>query len=295
MTMSEREEALKAFVQFALQHLLELSGFFGRVLHAHAGKEVFAHLDVFVDHAGNGRHRDFALGIGSAMQPPGHRFAQRRRIERSRARILHQTLLPRPISWSHGQGGTTLTGNPPYSIARIRVRAFAEGVTLQTVRFSVWSLRAIMVNSRIVTAARTAVVGACIAIASVPLVSACSPAAPSTTIATGGTYGKPPATAKARTTASGVYGDPGAAAAYWQQQSLEDNCGLMSVADVVGEVTGHSPTEKEIIKLAQNTPSGTNPGPDLRSRGDPATRTATVASKWPTRSCCSPTMASNRI
>ena len=35
------------------------------------------------------------------------------------------------------------------------------------------------------------------------------------------------------------------------QQSLEDTCGLASVADVVGEVTGNAPTEKQIITLAQ--------------------------------------------
>jgi hypothetical protein len=35
----------------------------------------------------------------------------------------------------------------------------------------------------------------------------------------------------------------------------------MSVADVVGEITGNQPTEQQMITLAQNTPSGTNPGP----------------------------------
>jgi hypothetical protein len=29
----------------------------------------------------------------------------------------------------------------------------------------------------------------------------------------------------------GVYGNPAAAAKHWQQQSLEDNCGLVSVAE----------------------------------------------------------------
>ncbi|MCW2663769.1 MAG: hypothetical protein JWP83_4921 [Mycobacterium sp.] len=74
----------------------------------------------------------------------------------------------------------------------------------------------------------------------------------------------------AATAADGVYGDPAAAAKYWQEQSLEDNCGLMAVADVVGEITGNSPTERQMIKLAQQTPSGTNPGPIYAPRGDPS-------------------------
>lgn len=39
-----------------------------------------------------------------------------------------------------------------------------------------------------------------------------------------------------------LYGDPGAAAAYWRYQHQED-CGLMAVADVVGQLTGHEPTQ----------------------------------------------------
>lgn len=74
----------------------------------------------------------------------------------------------------------------------------------------------------------------------------------------------------AASAAGGAYGDPIAAAKYWQQQSLEDNCGLVSVADVVGEVTGQSPTERQMIKLAQATPSGTNPGPIYAAGDDPS-------------------------
>ncbi len=121
-----------------------------------------------------------------------------------------------------------------------------------------------MVNSRITSAVRTALVGACIGIANVSLVSACGHAPVSTHAAT-----TSPTTATARTTAGGVYGDPDAAAKYWQQQSLEDNCGLASVADVVGEVTGHAPTEKQIIKLAQSTPSVIRDGPIYLPTGDP--------------------------
>ena len=104
-----------------------------------------------------------------------------------------------------------------------------------------------MFNSRI-GAARTAVAAACIGMAWFVAAT-----------------GSPPATA-----ASGVYGDPDAAAKYWQEQSLEDNCGLMAVADVVGEITGNAPTERQMIKLAQHTPSGTNPGPIYAPRDDPS-------------------------
>src|SRR5208283_610190 len=127
--------------------------------------------------------------------------------------------------------------------------------------------------------ARAAVVGACIAVASASLVSACRPAPPSSPAAassptiTGGTHSNPPpaqAAGPSPSTASGTYGNPAAAAKYWQQQSLEDNCGLVSVADVVGEVTGHAPTEQQMIALAESTPSQTNPGPIYAPRDDPS-------------------------
>jgi peptidase C39-like protein len=108
-----------------------------------------------------------------------------------------------------------------------------------------------MFTSRIATAAVVALIG----VASVPLVSGCH----STTAST----------SSAAASAS-VYGDPAAVAKYWRQQSLEDNCGLMSVADVVGEITGNEPTEQQMITLAQNTPSGTNPGPIYASWTDPS-------------------------
>lgn len=104
-----------------------------------------------------------------------------------------------------------------------------------------------MFNSPIATALRAALVGACIVVANASLVSTCAVA----------------------TAADGVFGDPAAAAEYWQQQSLEDNCGLASVADVVGEITGNAPTEKQIIKLAQNTPSSIRNGPIYLPTGDP--------------------------
>ncbi len=67
-----------------------------------------------------------------------------------------------------------------------------------------------------------------------------------------------------------MYGNPAAAAKYWRQQSLEDNCGLLAVADVVGEITGNQPTEEQMVTLSENTPSGTNPGPIYAPRNDPS-------------------------
>src|ERR1700722_530830 len=58
-----------------------------------------------------------------------------------------------------------------------------------------------------------------------------------------------------------LYGDPKAAAEYWRYQSYDDDCVEMSVADVVGEITGDQPSEHAIVKLAQTTPSAVHPGP----------------------------------
>ncbi len=67
-----------------------------------------------------------------------------------------------------------------------------------------------------------------------------------------------------------MYGNPAAAARYWVAQSFEDNCGLVSIADVVGEVTGNAPTERQMLDLAESTPSGANPGPIYAPRNDPS-------------------------
>jgi peptidase C39-like protein len=135
-----------------------------------------------------------------------------------------------------------------------------------------------MFNSRLAIAVRTAVVCACIAAANVSLVSACdhAPASmravtSSPVTATSGTQGNPPTTAGAA--ASGVYGDPDAAAKYWVQQSTEDTCGLASVADVVGQVTGNAVTEAQVIKVAQHTPSVIRDGPIYLPTGDPGHET----------------------
>jgi hypothetical protein len=58
-----------------------------------------------------------------------------------------------------------------------------------------------------------------------------------------------------------VYGDPAAAAPFWRYQQLDDDCVPMAVAEVVGELTGHQPSERAIIKVAQSTASTVHPGP----------------------------------
>jgi predicted double-glycine peptidase len=57
----------------------------------------------------------------------------------------------------------------------------------------------------------------------------------------------------------GMYGDPSAAAPNWRQQHSSD-CGEMAVADVVGQITGHEPTEQQITALAKSTPSTAGAG-----------------------------------
>jgi hypothetical protein len=131
---------------------------------------------------------------------------------------------------------------------------------------------------RLAPAARARVAGAFIAVAGVPLV-ACGSAPPATTAATTSvtkvvaaqsstsaalTHGPAPSSAP------GMYGNPAAAAKYWAAQSLEDNCGLISVADVVGELTGTAPTERQMLDLAESTPSGVNPAPIYAPRNDPS-------------------------
>ena len=135
-----------------------------------------------------------------------------------------------------------------------------------------------MFTFRLASAARIAVAGVFIGVAGVPLVSACGSAPPATTAATTSltkvvaTQSVPSAErpGPTATTTSGMYGNPAAAAKYWVAQSLEDNCGLVSVADVVGEVTGNAPTERQMLDLAESTPSGANPGPIYAPRNDPS-------------------------
>jgi Peptidase_C39 like family len=72
-----------------------------------------------------------------------------------------------------------------------------------------------------------------------------------------------------------MYGDPGAAAAYWRRQH-GSNCGEMAVADVVGEVTGREPTEQQIDDTAQGTPSVAHPGSIWKPGGTTENRDLTV-------------------
>jgi hypothetical protein len=59
----------------------------------------------------------------------------------------------------------------------------------------------------------------------------------------------------------GMHGDPAAAAPYWHFQIAPFDCGEMAVADVVGQITGHEPSEGEVTATAENTPSDSHPGP----------------------------------
>ena len=68
----------------------------------------------------------------------------------------------------------------------------------------------------------------------------------------------------------GMHGDPAAAAPYWRYQQQDYDCGEMAVADVIGEVTGHQPSEHEITAAAENIPSANHSGPIYR----PASRTS---------------------
>ena len=58
-----------------------------------------------------------------------------------------------------------------------------------------------------------------------------------------------------------MHGDPAAAAPFWRYQEQDYDCGEMAVADVVGEITGHEPTEDEVTAAAENVPSANHPGP----------------------------------
>lgn len=68
------------------------------------------------------------------------------------------------------------------------------------------------------------------------------------------------APAQAFPVSGAVYGDPFVAAQYWQQQTLSDSCVLLTVADVVGQLTGDLPTEKEMLAIAGRTKSEAHDG-----------------------------------
>ncbi len=139
-------------------------------------------------------------------------------------------------------------------------------------------------NSRI--PARTVVLKAFVCLAGAFLIAACStsetaspppsksspaPSSATPSGALGDLSVSPTPTASPAAAVPGVYGDPAAVAKYWHAQSLEDNCGLMSVADIVGETSGQQPTEEQILTLAENTPSVVNPGTQIYApRNDPS-------------------------
>jgi len=141
-------------------------------------------------------------------------------------------------------------------------------------------------SSQIAAATRTAALNAFVGLAGVFLVAACSssetasppsssPSSTPSSVTPSGALGNlsitPTPTASPAAAVPGVYGDPAAVAKYWRAQSLEDNCGLMSVADIVGEITGQQPTEEQMLTLAENTPSVVNAGtPIYAPRNDPS-------------------------
>jgi hypothetical protein len=104
-------------------------------------------------------------------------------------------------------------------------------------------------NTRIAAAVRTAVAAALIGIASTAGISGVALSLAGPAVA-----GPAPQVENAT-----MYGDPIAAARYWRAQHYDD-CALMAVADIVGQLTGHLPTEQEIIEVAEKTPSKTHPG-----------------------------------
>lgn len=57
-----------------------------------------------------------------------------------------------------------------------------------------------------------------------------------------------------------LYGDPAAAASFWRLQTYND-CVVMATADVIGQLTGNEPSEREIIGVAQSIPSTVHRGP----------------------------------
>jgi len=57
-----------------------------------------------------------------------------------------------------------------------------------------------------------------------------------------------------------IYGNPTEAAQWWRHQHLED-CGPMSAADVVGQMTGNEPSETSIWAVAATMHSTVHSGP----------------------------------
>jgi hypothetical protein len=87
----------------------------------------------------------------------------------------------------------------------------------------------------------------------------CAAAAPSLVASAAAVHAAPGTPVPNASHALGMYGDPAAAAPYWRQQHASD-CGELAVADVVGQITGHEPTEQQITALAESTPSTAGAG-----------------------------------
>jgi hypothetical protein len=77
---------------------------------------------------------------------------------------------------------------------------------------------------------------------------------------------------EAHATHGGMHGDPAAAAPYWRYQQQDLDCAEMAVADVIGQITGHEPTEDEITGAAENIPSVSHPGPVYHPGGRTSNR-----------------------
>jgi hypothetical protein len=88
----------------------------------------------------------------------------------------------------------------------------------------------------------------------------CATAATSSVILAAAAHAGPGLPAPDADHEAGMYGDPAAAAPYWRRQHASD-CGEMAVADVVGEITGRQPTERQITTVAENTLGATGSGP----------------------------------
>jgi len=63
-----------------------------------------------------------------------------------------------------------------------------------------------------------------------------------------------------------MYGNPQAAAQYWRYQNQQD-CGLMAVADVVGQITGREPAQGAIVLRGMLTKSEAHRGAIYRFDG----------------------------
>ncbi|AKK27066.1 hypothetical protein AB431_10695 [Mycobacterium sp. EPa45] len=60
-------------------------------------------------------------------------------------------------------------------------------------------------------------------------------------------------------TGTSDYGDPTTNAAWWQKQTIDNDCVLIAVASALGQLSGTMPSEAAIVDVAKNTPSVVNP------------------------------------